>query len=312
MRQITFIIVSYNCLECIERLYGSLRPMMDSEGLDWEAIIVDNGSEDASAPFLEGLSKKDRRIRFIGLGQNLGFAAASNKGARAADSEYLVFLNPDTLFIDKGLGDMLCFYKKKEGIGALGPGMLDPDGSLQRNARSFPTVARQFYESFFLDRLFKSSRIFGAYFMTYSGLKEVMEVDWLSGAFLLISKKLFFEAGGFDAGYFMFSEDTDLCLRLRRMGLKNYYFASYRIVHEDAAVSGRDPSKRGSQIIRARKTYFMKNHSAFSAWTVSLLCLAGALNRAVLFFAAGLIRPKRGNFAKARQYLGILKEYFSR
>jgi GT2 family glycosyltransferase len=309
-KDISFVIVNYNGLSHIQKLYASLIGQMAEKEISWEAVIVDNASMDKSPDLLKEIAFKDKRIRPVFLGQNYGFAKASNTGAEAAQGKYLVFLNPDTQLIDHNICDLISFYESRKEIGALGVKMLHANGSLQRSARSFPTLARQFYESFFLDKAFAGSRIFGAYFMRFSTLEEVMEVDWLSGAFLFISKELFGKAKGFDGDYFLFSEDTDLCLRLKRMGYTNYFYPYYRIIHDDGAISGRDMPRRSAQIIRARNIYFRKNYSLFSAKIVTLYCFAGILNRILVFGVMGIFRPKKGYFQRASQSMAIFREYF--
>ncbi len=309
-KDISFVIVNYNALFYIQKLYASLIAQMTDKDLRWEAVIVDNASIDRSPDLLRALSLKDTRIRPIFLAQNYGFAKASNIGAEASRGKYLVFLNPDTQLIDQNICDLISFYESKKNIGALGVKMRNADGSLQRSARSFPTPARQFYESYFLDKVFAGSRIFGAYFMGFSSFEEVMEVDWLSGAFLFLSKELFVKAKGFDTDYFLFSEDTDLCLRLRRMGHINYFYPYYRLIHDDGAISGRDLPRRSAQIIRARNIYFRKNYSLFSAKIVTLTCFAGILNRVLVFAVMGFFRPKKGYFQRASRSLAIFGDYF--
>ncbi len=310
-KDISFIIVNYNALAHIQKLYASLLEKMGQGDLSWEAVIVDNDSKDKSPDFLRTLSLEDARIRTICLDENAGFSKACNIGAQASEGRYLIFLNPDTVLIDCNIADLISFYKSKESIGAAGAKMLNADLSLQRSARSFPTLARQFYESFFLDKIFSRSRVFGAYFMRFSRLEQIMEVDWLSGAFLLLSRALFFKAGGFDEDYFIFSEDADLCLRLKRMGLHNYFYPHYRIIHDDGAISGRDSAKRHAQIIQARNIYFKKNYSLFSAKIVTLLCFAGVLKRILIFSILAVFRPKKGYFKKASQYGKAFRDYFA-
>jgi GT2 family glycosyltransferase len=124
------------------------------------------------------------------------------------------------------------------------------------------------------------------------------QVDWLSGSFILIRKKIFMDAGGFDRDYFMYSEDTDLCLRLVRKGLKNYYYPHYAVGHSDAGIASRDMARRGAQIWEGRRTYFRKNYSKAHGIVFSLVYLAGVLNRILVFGLGSLfIRSARKRVA---------------
>ena len=109
------------------------------------------------------------------------------------------------------------------------------------------------------------------------------EVDWLSGSFILIEKKIFEEAGGFDRDYFMYSEDTDLCMKLVRNGRRNYYFPFYAVMHADAGIASRDMALREAEVWRSRRLYFKKNHTYIHALLFSLIYFTGIINRIIVF-----------------------------
>ena len=200
---------------------------------------MDNASYDGSAELAEKFIAGGN-ARLIRQSMNLGFAAASNAGADSSEGRYLLFLNPDTEFIGKGLEGLINFYENKiksMKVGMVGSRILNSDGSLQLSSRAFPTLARQFYESYFLHRAFPKSRIFGSYFMTWWDHTDTRKVDWLSGAFLLCRKEVFFHVGGFDRDYFMYSEDADICLKLTRNGYASYYYPGFGIKHSDAGIA---------------------------------------------------------------------------
>jgi GT2 family glycosyltransferase len=327
MKILSFIIVNYNgmdflngLLESLEELntgYGEKSAVNYKKSYDsvWEAIFFDNGSTDGSLEFLREKCLMNTNLRLIESKTNTGFCFASNEAARQAESEYLVFLNPDTVIKTKNPDILLSFVKEKadsgDRMGALGVKTLNIDGTLQFSCRTFPTIARQFYESFFLAKLFRKSRIFGSYFMTWWDHRESREVDWVSGSFLLIKKELFFSMNGFDEDYFMYSEDTDLCKRLKKKGYKNYYFPDFEIIHLDSAIALRDFANREKGIWKSRKLYFEKNHSGKHALVISFLCFCGNLKRAFLFLLLYLFTFKRKNIIRSCNYFKAIKSYLS-
>jgi GT2 family glycosyltransferase len=233
---LSIIIVNYNGLDFLQKCINSIIKYLNAPNTEaapeFEIIIVDNASTDGSAVFIKEnfLKCKECTIKLIKAGENTGFSRGSNMGAGAALGEFLLFLNPDTEFVQGGFDRIITFYKEKstaEKIGTIGARILNNDGSIQFGCRSFPTLSRQFYESFFLSKIFAKSKVFGSYFMTYCDHKETRKVDWMSGAFLFLKKETFFSAGSFDEKYFMYSEDTDLCLKLSKAGFSNYYFWNY-------------------------------------------------------------------------------------
>ena len=327
MKIFSFIIVNYNGIEFLKGLIESLQELYmvsakkesineyDKQDDVWEAIFFDNASTDGSAEFLRKKCFDSNNLRLIESERNTGFCHASNEAARQAESEYLIFLNPDTVIESRDLGILLSFVKNKADkdgmMGAVGARTLNNDGSLQYSCRTFPTIARQFYESFLLAGLFKKSKIFASYFMTWWDHESIKEVDWVSGAFLLIKKELFFSLNGFDEDYFMYSEDTDLCLRLKKRGFKNYYFPDFVITHLDSAIALRDFTKREKSVWESRKLYFEKNHSKMHACIVSFFYFCGMVKRAFIFFLFYLFTYKRKYIIKSGNYFKVIKLYFS-
>ena len=327
MKMFSFIIVNYNGLELLKDLIGSLNTLTISESehaffckekeedVFWEAIFFDNGSTDGSVEFLRHKCRVFKNFKVIESKENTGFGHASNEAAKKADSDFLIFLNPDTKLKTRDLGILVKFIKSIDDndnmLGVLGAKTLNEDGSLQYSCRAFPTIARQFYESFFLAKIFKKSRVFGSYFMTWWDHKNSVAVDWITGSFMLIRKDLFFELKGFDEEYFMYSEDTDLCLRLSKKGYINYYLPDFKIMHLDSAIALRNRIKREKEVWKSRRLYFKKNYSEFHARTVSYFYFCGMLNRTLLFFLGFLFTFKRKHIIKAGNYFKIIMSYLS-
>jgi GT2 family glycosyltransferase len=322
---LSIIIVNYNS----EKFIGDcLESIVKYADVPCEIIIVDNGSTDGSAgtvrKFIERecggkstRSNKNENIKTVCIfktGKNTGFAFAANAGAEKAAGDYLLFLNPDYVFFTKGLGNLLMFYKDRETnikTGAVGAKIINMDGSLQYSCRAFITLARQFYESFFFDRVFKGSKIFGAYFMRWWNHDDIRQVDWLSGALMLISAAAFKEIGEFDRSYFMYSEDTDICFRLSEKGYKNYYYPFFSVKHHDAGIASSNQPLRDMQIWKSRRIYFKKNYSAAYAKMFSFLYFMFIFNRLILFTVASLFGTINSNYKiRARHYLKTLQLYF--
>ncbi|MCL5073808.1 MAG: glycosyltransferase family 2 protein [Actinobacteria bacterium] len=284
--ELSIIIVNFNSLSYIKKCIESMFSILKTEGFKWEVVVVDNNSHDGSIDYFKNLQSQFDNFMVIASSQNNGFAKASDIGVGSASGEFLLFLNPDTEFIETGMQKVLDFFNSKnkmEKIGIVGAKLLNSDDSIQHSCRSFPTLARQFYESYFLYRIFSRSKIFGSYFLSYWNHENIREVDWLSGAFMLIKKEVFERIGGFDEDYFMYSEDADICLRLSKAGFKNYYFSQYSIKHNDGGVASGNKAQRNSQIWNSRRLYFIKNYSPVHALFESHLFFPGVVNRLMVF-----------------------------
>jgi len=296
MTDISIIIVNYNgkgfIEDCLESIRRNLIPR--NNGISCDATIVDNASSDGSLEFLEDFCSKNSDFSLLRNKNNEGFGAASNMAADRAGGKFLLFLNPDCRILEGDIKKVLDFYQGESGAGALGVKVLNTDGSLQLSPRAFLTLARQFYESYFCSRIFKASRLFGSYFMSWWDHLSARQVDWLSGSFILIRKEIFIGAGGFDRDYFMYSEDTDLCLKLVRKNYKNYYYPHYTVEHADAGIASKDTARRQAQLWKSRRTYFVKNYSKAHGMAFSLIYFAGILNRIIIFGLGSLfIRSAR-------------------
>jgi len=315
---ISIIIVNYNSLDFIRNCLKSIKDLTKGstggkKRLSYEILVVDNRSSDGSIDYLREQDKKSNILHLTVNKENAGFSKASNIGASRAKGKYLLFLNPDTRFLKGDLKDLIDFYNKKNktgSAGVIGPKILNPDGTLQFNSRSFPTLARQFYESYFLYRIFKKSRFFGSYFLSWWDHKSKREVDWLTGSFMFIKKDIFMEAGMFDEDYFMYSEDSDLCLKLYKKGFKNYYFPYFIIEHIDRGIASRNMAVREAGIWTSRRLYFKKNYSGAHAGILSFIYLAGVLNRILLFMLLSVFKPAGRNRARLSMYFKVLKLYF--
>ncbi|MBC8389440.1 MAG: glycosyltransferase family 2 protein [Actinobacteria bacterium] len=310
---ISIIIVNYNSLDFIKKCISSIREHTGKNRLTYEILVVDNNSSDGSVEYLKEQVKKNNSFYLIANKNNEGFSRASNMGALKAKGEYLLFLNPDTRFISGSLGELVDFYSKEDRTGrpgVVGAKILNSDGTLQFSSRSFPTLARQFYESYFLYRIFKKSRIFGSYFLSWWDHNSQKEVDWVAGSFMFIRKDYFMEAGMFDEDYFMYSEDSDLCLKLYRKGYKNYYFPYFVIEHADSGIASGNMAAREAGIWKSRRLYFKKNYSAVYAGYSSFLYLAGVLNRILLFIVLSIFKPGSKNRARLAEYFRVLRLYF--
>lgn len=310
---ISIIIVNYNSLDFIKKCIRSIGEHTGGNSIAVEIFIVDNDSNDGSAEYLKDQARKNDNLNLIINNKNLGFSKASNIGASGAKGKYLLFLNPDTRFLNGDLADLIDFYNKKEKtgrVGIIGAKALNPDGTLQLTARSFPTLARQFYESYFLYRIFKKSRVFGSYFMTWCDHAGEMEVDWLAGSFMFMKKEIFNSVNMFDEDYFMYSEDTDLCLRLHRKGFNNYYYPGFMIEHSDSGIASRDTAAREAGIWKSRRLYFKKNYSAVHAGLLSFLYVAGIINRILLFAVLAVFKPRGLSKLRLKAYFKVFGLYF--
>lgn len=196
---------------------------------EFDVWVVDNNSEDRSVQMVK---EKFPEAKIIASKENIGFSAGNNLALRESTAQYQLLLNPDTIINERCLQETVDFMDQHPDAGALGIKMLDGAGNfLPESKRGLPSPWVAFYKIFGLSKLFKKSRKFGKYHLSYLSKEEVHEVDVLAGAFMLMRKSALDKAGLLDEQFFMYGEDIDLSYRIQQAGFKNYYFPKQPIIH---------------------------------------------------------------------------------
>jgi len=256
---LSVVIVSYNVKFFLEQCLSSLKKAVDGSALlcgQTEIFIIDNNSSDGTLDFLAPLYPG---FRFIRNGENLGFAKANNQALPLCTGEFILFLNPDTILAEDSLDNCLSFFRITPTAGALGVHMIDGTGSyLKESKRGFPGPLTSFYKMTGLTNLFPHSKKFSSYYLGHLDEWKSHEIDIISGAFMMIHKKVLDKTGGFDERFFMYGEDIDLSYRISLAGYQNYYFAGTTILHFKGESTRKD--LRYVKMFYAAMNLFMKKH----------------------------------------------------
>ena len=227
MVKLSIVIVNYNVSYFLEQCLRSVQEAV--AGIEAEVFVVDNHSVDNS---LEMLRREFPEVRLIANAENVGFAKANNQAIRMASGEYVLLLNPDTIVEADTFTKTLAFMDETPDAGALGVKMIDGQGRyLPESKRGLPLPNVAFYKIFGLSKIFKKSKRFGRYHLTYLDPDEIHEVEVLPGAFMLLRKSVLDQIGLLDETFFMYGEDIDLSYRVILGGYKNYYYPLTRIIH---------------------------------------------------------------------------------
>lgn len=209
----------------------------------FEIIFVDNVSRDLiSKGFLEKAAAENR-IKLIKTTHNIGFSGGNNLGAKNAFGEYLLFLNPDTAVFPDAIEKMINHMDQHRDIGILGPKLIYADGIVQDSCRRDPNFIAMVAKRTPLGKFKFFKKFINYYTMHDFDKNKEREVDWVTGAAILIPKKLFENIGGFDERYFLFMEDADLCRTVREKGLRVVYYPEAQINHYHQRLSAGGISK---------------------------------------------------------------------
>ena len=277
------IVVTYNALPWVERCLASVRA--------YETIVVDHGSTDGT---LELVRERFPEARVVEQ-ENRGLAAGWNTGMRAASGRYFLFLNADAWVVDDGLERLAAFADSHPDVAYVGPRLRNPDGSLQRSVRAFPTLWRLATEYLFLRKLAPGSRLLNSFYAGGFDHDRVCEADWLMGACMLVRRKAVDDVGPLDEDFFLFSEETDWCYRFRRAGWKVVFYPGAEAVHVYGAAHG---GRMFREQLRGHLRFLAKHRGVRDAERARKLLLLALRLRAVLF------RGERGRtYADAARWL---------
>ncbi|MFA5387076.1 MAG: glycosyltransferase family 2 protein [Candidatus Paceibacterota bacterium] len=245
--KISICIVGYNTKkfikDCLNSIYANLK-----EGT-FEVIVADNNSRDGSVDMIRSEYPK---VKLIANKDNGGFAKANNMAMKESRGEYVLLLNPDTVLIDDSLYQLVDFMDQHPEAGSCGPMILNFDKTMQRQCkRGIPNFWNSFTYSTGLWRKFPGNpwwrKTMGGYFLLGKSDDSAAEVDILSGAVMMVRRNILDKVGLMSEDYFLYAEDMDWCMRIKKSGWKNYYVPAAKIIHYGGA---------GSQIHAIRNLWF--------------------------------------------------------
>jgi GT2 family glycosyltransferase len=273
--KLTIIIVNWNtrdlladCLSSIAATAGALAP---------EIIVSDNGSTDGSREMC-----RDRfpHVIFLENGANLGFGAANNRGLMQASGEYCLLLNSDTILQPAALTNAVAFMGGHPDVGGLGAMLLTSAGEVQRSVEQASSITASLRHHLHLGTSAHKRADYYAH--------EHLDVDYVSGAFLLLRREAIAAAGMFDEQFFMYAEEADLCLRIRRAGWRIAYTPEARVIHLGGGSAASDAARNLQRVV-SRLRFLKKHHSPlyFQAFRLLSMC------RSVTDFIRGRIN---GNY----------------
>ena len=284
MSDASVVIVTFNGLPWIEQALASVAGT--------EAVVVDNGSTDGTVAFV--------RERFpdatVLEQENRGLAAGWNAGVAATSGRYVLLLNSDA-WLDPGALDALVAYADAHpDVAVAGPRLRNPDGTLQRSVRGFPTLWRLATEYFFLRKLAPRSRLLNAFYGGGFAHDREHDADFVMGAVWLVRRAAIDEVGPADEQFFLFSEEVDWAYRLRKAGWRSAFFPGAGATHVYGA------SHKGRlylELQRGHLRFFAKHRGAAYAERVRKLLRAGLLLRGAIY------RGERGRpYREAAAWLG--------
>lgn len=293
---VSIIIVSWNVrqhvLECIASIFA------DIEGPSVEVLLVDNASTDGTAA---AVADRFPGVSIIANQRNVGFPRANNQALAEARGRHVLFLNPDTEVRPGTLGACIAALDADPTLGAVGCRIEHPDGRIQyEGARRLYRFRHLVYELLYLHQLFPQNRVFGEHLMGDWDHRGDRDVEALSGAFLMIPRRLAIELNGLPADLFMYHEDLSFCLRIARAGRRLHYLGTPSIVHYGGQSAKRSPARL--RLLEAEAKYrFIRevDGPVWGALARPLLALRALIRLGASIVAVPLPRSWKARYPRA-------------
>ena len=252
---VSVIVVNYNGAQDTRRCVASVK----QHAPESEIIVVDSHSTDGS---VETLSREFPETLLVGLDVNRGYGYACNRGARAAHGEYLFFLNNDAYLAEDALSPLVDSFGVNPRVGVCAPKVVYPGGMFQLSFGSDPSIIQEWKERGRQRRLKRHEPGYAEKLGRRLGTER--RVDWVSGVALMVRRDLFEAVDGFDAEFFMYFEDCDLCRRIRSLGFEIHFNPSVSVVHRVGASGDHHKARIMVEYRKSQMRYYRKHRSMAS------------------------------------------------
>lgn len=233
--ELSIIIVSFNTEKLLKQCIDAIKSS-DGFGREWELIVVDNASVDQT---LRMIKNNHPEVELLSLGENKGFAAANNLGVKRACGEYILFLNPDTVVDKNTIITILNYMKTHPKVAIASSKVILPNGKIDDAChRGFPTPWNAICYFSGLAKIFPNIKIFSGYTLGHLPGNVTHEVDSVSGAFMMVKRRVGQQVKWWDEDYFWYGDDLDFCFGVKELGWKVMYIPEVKTLHYKGVSSG--------------------------------------------------------------------------
>jgi hypothetical protein len=255
---LSIVTVSYNVsgllAECLRAVYESLA----DSALRFEVWVIDNASKDDS---VARVRHEFPQVQLVANEQNRGFAAANNQGIQLAQGRFILLLNPDTRVLGHAIEKLIAFMEATPKAGMVGARLLHSDGSFQHSAFGFPTLAQILFDFFPLHHRLLNSRLNGRYPRRLYESGKPFPIDHPLGASMLVRRPVIEQVGALDERFFMYCEEVEWAMRIRRAGWEIYCVPQAEIIHHVGQSTNQFRDRMFIALWRSRFLLFDKAYS---------------------------------------------------
>ena len=300
---LSIIVVNWNTRELLRQCLRSIHATIGTSAIEFEILVVDNASVDGSADMV---ASEFPDAHLINNTTNVGFAKANNQAVRVARGKCVLLLNSDAVLLPGAVSAMLRVFEQQPEVAIVGAQLLNPDGTFQGSFADFPSLTGELLLATRLARF-----VYSAAYPNYPAEQSQAprSVDWVSGACLMARAAAIADVGPLDEDYFMYTEETDWCYRMRRAGWLVFYEPGAKVIHFGSQSSKRVPERRRSMIYQTKWLFMRKHRGRFAAEVFRGALLVVSALKLVLWATRGLrADPTRRGLARqhVRSYERLL------
>lgn len=279
--QITYIIVTWNNEK---EIFNCLDSIKNNTNCDFDIFVVDNASRDGTI----AICNKFDFVTLIKSDKNLGFAEANNIALSKVKTKYVCFLNPDVILFEDIVKPQIFVLENEHDVGLTSCRLLNSDFSFQKSYSNYTTPLNIFLEILHFGQIVPNF-LRKKYFQSYYKCCEQFNPDWVIGAEMMMRTTEAKQLGGFSEGYFMYTEDMDLCMKVHKMlGKSVRYIPGVSLVHLGGAsevqnISYKKQNKIFENLKKFSKKFYGNNGNALLMSAMSAALIRGLLLKLFYF-----------------------------
>lgn len=294
---VSVIIVSWNARELLPACLDAVVADAAASHVACEIIVVDNDSSDGSADLVR---TRFPSVQVIDAGDNVGMGAGNNIGMSAARGRTMLLLNSDAEPEPGALRHMLDELDSNPRVGMVVPRLQNPDGSLQRSIRGFPSIWRIATEFWYLRKLAPTSRMFNAYYGGGKSHEVTQDIEWAMGACMLVSRAAVDDVGLMNEAYFMYDEETDWMHRLSVAGWRIRFSPDAHVMHLGGGSSSKSWGAMYRVQVCSHVRYMAARHGVTRARRARAVIVSALGFRSIIYRLAALVTGSRRSLMRER------------
>lgn len=284
---LSIVIVNWNTRELLSACLQSVFDTVRASPL--QVIVVDNASNDGSPAMVQ---QHFPSVQLIANTSNAGFARANNQAFAGCAAKYVLLLNSDAFLLPGTADGLMQELDNYSNAAAVGPMILNRDGSYQAGGANFPGLWNETLLAFGIARWLRHG-----YYPNYPPERPGGIVDWVGGACLIVRRRVLEQIGGLDEDYFMYTEETDWCFRANRAHWQIRYSPAYRAIHFGGASTAQASAAMKSELYKSKLFFVEKHRAHWQHAALKRIFLASAIGKMFLYsLAAKLQQADRARF----------------